>query len=329
MTSGRPTTALVVGCGLIGGKRAASLPNGIELGGVFDVDRSRAEEFARTRGARSFDGLDELLGSFDHRSIVVVATTHESLVPVAERAISAGHHVLVEKPGARSALEFEPLVAAASDNGVQLRVGFNHRFHPSFVKIRHLLPTLETGPLLNIRARYGHGGRLGYETEWRADRARSGGGELLDQGSHLLDLSRMFCPDLGLAFSELATQFWEMDVEDNAWLALRSSDGVFAWLHATWTEWKNLFSFEVTYRNVKFEVTGLGGSYGPERLVCHEMLPEMGPPRSRSWDFDGVDESWSLEMVDVLDACAGLPSVGASADDALAVLRLIEEAYDA
>lgn len=329
MTDDRPSTAVVVGCGLIGGKRATSLPDGVTLAGVFDVYRERSAEFGRVHGTQSFDDLDELLGSVMRRSLVIVATTHESLALVAGRAIEAGHHVLIEKPGARSAVEFEPVLSAADAEGVTVRVGFNHRFHPSFVKIRELLPTFETGPLLNIRARYGHGGRLGYETEWRADRVRSGGGELLDQGSHLLDLSRMFCPDLGLAFSELATQFWAMDVEDNAWLALRSSDGVFAWLHATWTEWKNLFSFEVTYRNVKFEVTGLGGSYGPERLVCHEMLPEMGPPKSTSWEFGGNDDSWRLEMFDVLGACAGLPSVGASADDALAVLRLIQEAYEA
>lgn len=328
MSRTRPDRAVLVGCGLIGSKRAASLPDSVRLEGVFDVDPGRAATVAATSGASVAGDLDSLL-AVEPGALVLVSTVHDALAPIASSAISAGHHVLVEKPGARTAAEFLPVVEVARDRGLEVRVGYNHRFHPSFVRVREWLERGDPGPLLNIRARYGHGGRLGYETEWRADRDRSGGGELLDQGSHLLDLSRMFCPDLGLVFSELATQFWAMDVEDNAWLALRSSGGAFAWLHATWTEWKNLFSFEVTYRHVKFEVTGLGGSYGPERLVCHEMLPEMGPPKTTSWEFDGVDESWGLEMVDVLDACAGLPSAGASADDALAVLRLIEEAYEA
>lgn len=325
MTRSRPERVLVVGCGLIGAKRAASLPEGVELEGVHDIDVARATTFGEERGARAFGDLDALLSSTAPGALVVVATTHEALVPTTLAAIDAGHHVLVEKPGGPNAEAFAPVVEAAQRHEVAVRVGYNHRFHPSFVQIRELLANVDPGPLLNIRARYGHGGRLGYEHEWRADPTR-GGGELLDQGSHLLDLSRTFDPDLRLVFGELATQFWDMSVEDNAWLALRSPSGTFAWLHATWTEWKNLFSFEVTWRSVKTEVTGLGGSYGPERLVWHQMLPEMGPPRSTEWTFDGPDRSWELEMADVLGACAGLDSHGASAEDGLAVLRLVEEA---
>ena len=135
------------------------------------------------------------------------------------------------------------------------------------------------GPLMFVRARYGHGGRLGYEQEWRADRPTvSGGGELVDQGSHLIDLVRACFGDVDLAFAEMRTMFWKMDVEDNAFLALRPRSGGFAWLHASWTEWKNLFSFEVMLERAKLEVNGLGGSYGPEQLTLYEMAPEMGPP---------------------------------------------------
>jgi len=325
MSGVRPDRVLLVGCGFIGRKRAASLPTDVELVGVHDLFTERAASLAADFGTRSFDDLGEFLRSTPVGALVVVATTHDSLASTALQAIDAGHHVLVEKPGARNDEEFALVVAAAEARGVELRVGYNHRFHPSFVKLRELISDLDTGPLMNIRARYGHGGRLGYESEWRADPAR-GGGELLDQGSHLIDLSRTFDPDLHLAFAELATQFWDMPAEDNAWLALRSFSGTFAWLHATWTEWKNLFAFEVTWRTAKAEITGLGGSYGPDRLVWHEMLPEMGPPRTQEWNFAGPDRSWDLEMSDVLNACAGLESVGASGSDALAVLRIIEEA---
>ena len=327
MNGRRPDRVLLVGCGLIGAKRAASLPESVELIGIFDVNGGRAEALAAAHDTVALAMLDDLLASTKPGALVIVATTHDSLASVALKAIAAGHHVLVEKPGARNAAEFAQVVEAARSVGVEVRVGYNHRFHPSFVMLREMLATADTGPLMNIRARYGHGGRVGYDREWRADRARSGGGELLDQGSHLLDLSRAFCPDLGLVFAELATQFWDMEVEDNAWLALRSPAGAFAWLHATWTEWKNLFSFEIAWRTAKAEITGLGGSYGPELLVWHQMLPEMGPPQTTEWTFEGPDRSWDLEMLDVLDACAGLGSVGASADDALAVLELIEEAY--
>lgn len=325
MTRARPDRILLLGCGFIGVKRLQSLPPGVRVVGVADLDAGRAGSLGRELGVPAHSDPDALMLSTPPGALVVVATTHDALAASAANAISAGHHVLVEKPGACNAAEFAPVVEAAKAAGRELRVGYNHRFHPSFVQIRSQLAEADPGPLLNIRARYGHGGRVGYDKEWRADPER-GGGELLDQGSHLLDLSRTFATDLQLVFAELSTQFWDMRVEDNAWLALRSPAGAFAWLHATWTEWKNLFSFEITWRTAKAEVTGLGGSYGAERLVWHQMLPEMGPPQSTEWIFDGPDLSWGLEMVDVLDACAGLGCRGASADDGLAVLRLVEEA---
>ena len=139
-----------------------------------------------------------------------------------------------------------------------------------------------------IRARYGHGGRVGYEREWRAQREVSGGGELIDQGIHLIDLTRFLAGDVDLAFGELRTTFWDMDVEDNAFLALRPHAGGFAWLHASWTEWKNLFSLEIMLERAKIEIAGLGGSYGPETLTLFEMLPEMGPPLVHRTQWDAL-----------------------------------------
>ena len=98
--------------------------------------------------------------------------------------------------------------------------------------------------------------------------------------------------DVDLAFAELRTAFWDMPVEDNAFVALRPRSGGFAWLHASWTEWKNLFSFEVMLERAKIEVNGLGGSYGPERLTLYEMQPEMGPPPATTWEFPPTDLSW-------------------------------------
>ena len=103
----------------------------------------------------------------------------------------------------------------------------------------------------------------------------------------------------------------------------------FAWLHAGWTEWKNIFSFEVMLERAKLEVEGLGGSYGQERLTLHEMQPEMGPPPATTWAYPPADVSWRAEMADVLAAIDGAPAVGALIDDAIANLSLIEKAYGA
>ncbi len=318
----------VVGCGLIGRKRAAALPEGFELVAAYDEIPERAAELAAAAPATVVAArtLDEALAA-DGVGLVIVATTHGGLAPATITALDAGHDVLVEKPGARTLDELVAVRAAAARAVRRVRVGYNHRFHPSFAMMRTLLADDDPGPLLHVRARYGHGGRLGYEQEWRAHRGLSGGGELLDQGSHLVDLTRMIAGDVELVFSELRTDFWATDVEDNAFLALRPVGGGFAWLHASWTEWRNLFSFEVAFRDAKLEVQGLGGSYGVERLTRYAMLPQMGPPVTTAWEYPRADQSWRAELEDVAADLRGEPAVGATLDDAIAVFTVIEEAY--
>jgi predicted dehydrogenase len=273
---------------------------------------------------------DDPLSAIAHPEVglVIVATTHDQLAALGRMAVSEGRHVLLEKPGSHRTEPLLELADLADSLGLQVRVGYNHRFHPGFLKIRELGGEGRYGPLLWIRARYGHGGRIGYDSEWRADPSLSGGGELIDQGSHLIDLTRCLTGEVDLEFSEYATQFWDMPVDDNVYLALRPRTGGFAWLHASWTEWKNLFSFEVSYRTAKFELTGLGGSYGPERLVLHEMRPEMGPPDSTVFEFPEADESWRLETEDVVASIQGRPAMGAAIRDALAVHDIIDEVYN-
>src|SRR5207302_3632231 len=139
--------------------------------------------------------------------------------------------------------ELDKLIALSRDSGLPVRVGYNHRYHPALLKARELVDDGAVGPLMFIRARYGHGGRPGYDREWRADPALSGGGELVDQGVHLIDLSRWF---LGDEFADVrgrvVTAYWDMKVDDNAFLTLTTRAGRIAHLHASCTEWKNLFS---------------------------------------------------------------------------------------
>jgi predicted dehydrogenase len=316
----------VVGVGLIGQKRIAACANAFRLRAVFDLDHAAAARISASHDVVAEQSLDALLARGDV-DVVVVATTHDQLATVSRRAVDEGMHVLIEKPGGVSSLELESLATFARERDRIVRVGFNHRFHPSLLKARELVERDEYGSLLWIRGRYGHGGRPGYATEWRADRAVSGGGELVDQGSHLIDLVRYLVGDAALAFAELPTLFWPMTVEDNAFFALRPAAGGFAWLHASWTEWKNTFCLEVTLERAKIEINGLGGSYGTERLTLYEMRPEMGPPISTDWDWPAVDESWKAEMDDFASAVRGGRSIGASIDDAVEVLKIIEQAY--
>src|SRR5262249_24030873 len=152
-----------------------------------------------------------------------------------------------------------------------------HRYHPAVRKARELIEAGAVGELMFLRGRYGHGGRIGYHKEWRSNPSISGGGELIDQGVHLIDLSRWFLGDFEKISGIAQTFYWQMPVDDNSFLLLQTGDQKTAFLHCSCTEWKNLFSFELYGRSGKLHIEGLGGSYGPEKLTHYRMLPEMGP----------------------------------------------------
>ena len=185
----------LVGCGYIGKKRLLSLDADDIVVGVSDVDAARAREVAAGRtGARVFRDWEEAVACAEVETIII-STTNDWLAPITRAAVLSGKNVLVEKPGARSREEIRDVIDAARTRNVTVQVGFNHRYHPALMKAKEIVASGELGPLMFVRARYGHGGRVGYDREWRADPRISGGGELLDQGSHLIDLARWFLGD--------------------------------------------------------------------------------------------------------------------------------------
>jgi len=317
----------IVGCGLIGQKRAANLASRASVTVCCDVNIQRAEALSKITGAA--------IATTDWRSAVsrtdvdavIVCTTHNMLAPIGQAAADCGKHVLIEKPGACRAAELDPVTEAATRTGVLVRVGFNHRYHQSFRKAREIYESGVLSDLLFIRARYGHGGRRGYEQEWRAVPEISGGGEGIDQGIHLVDLTRWFLGDLKLVAGRAPTYFWNMPVEDNAFFLLETESRQVAFLHASWTEWKNLFSFEICGRTGKLEISGLGGSYGIERLAHYQMSPEMGPPETITYEYPMADNSWAVEIAEFVEdiRLGRQPRPGIA--DAQAALQVIEQLY--
>ena len=163
----------IVGCGLIGRKRAGALA-GASLTACTDVVPERAYELASARGAKVHSSWRDLVRD-PEVDVVIVATPNDQLAPVAAGAIAAGKHVMLEKPAGRTAAEVRQLLNLARQHRRKVRVGFNHRYHPAFLEARRIIDSGVAGELMFIRARYGHGGRVGYEKEWRADPKLSGG----------------------------------------------------------------------------------------------------------------------------------------------------------
>jgi predicted dehydrogenase len=316
----------IIGCGLIGRKRLATLRPG-QLSVACDLDKSRADALIATAGQGR--ATADVGDAVHDRAVdaVIVSTLNSTLAPITRQAIAAGKHVLVEKPAGISVAEIDDLIALSDEKRVQVRVGYNHRFHPALLRARELVDAGALGPLMFLRGRYGHGGRIGYDREWRADPKLSGGGELIDQGVHLIDLAGWFLGPFTRVEGHVATYYWDMPVDDNAFLSLRTATGQTAWLHVSCSEWKNLFSLEIYGRAGKLQIDGLGGSYGIERLTLYKMLPQMGPPETTVWDYPSGDDSWALEMEafveDIKQARSPVPGL----KEARAALEVVEKIY--
>ena len=313
----------IVGCGLVGEKRVRLLAPG-QVTVACDANLERARKLAAlSPGCETTDSVEQAVRS-PNVDCVMIATVNSALAPIAKEALAAGRHVLVEKPGAIAVRELEELEAVSQRTGALYRIGYNHRYHPAALKAREIFESGVLGPMMFVRARYGQGGRIGYDKEWRADPKLSGGGELIDQGVHLIDLAGIFLGEFTQVDGHLATYFWNMPVDDNAFISLRNASGHMAWLHASCTEWKNLFSLEIYGRDGKLHWEGLGRSYGPEKLTCYKMLPQMGPPETTVWEFPGEDQSWQIEMQEFFEDIRLKRTPVPGLKEAKSVLRVVE-----
>jgi predicted dehydrogenase len=286
----------IIGCGLIGRKRAdalAAFPMD-KLITVCDIDGERASTLAMDFHCECEADWRYLVQRKDV-DVIINSSINKVLEEISVGALQQGKHVLCEKPLGRNAAEAQRMVDAAQKNHVLLKTGFNHIFHPALWKAKELIDAGAIGSLLSIRARYGHGSRLGMEKEWRSSKNLCGGGELLDQGVHVIDLIRWFTGEIEHVYSKVETKFWNIEVEDNVFAILTCKNGVTAMFHVSWTNWRNIFSFELFGSDGYLSINGLGGSYGPETLEWGKRKQEGGRPDIEFFEFPSSDRSWEME----------------------------------
>lgn len=324
----------VIGCGLIGRRRALVIQESSDdhVAVVADVDGGVANEAGRVVGCDWTTHWADVVEN-DDLDAVVVATTNEWLSPISRAALESGKHVLCEKPAGRSPGEVHGMVKAADALGLTLKVGFNLRHAPAIARAHSLHVQGATGDVTFLRARYGHGGRPGMETEWRSNSAIAGGGELLDQGIHVVDLFRWFAGDFGDVFAYTANYCWPAPagtagVEDNAFALFRTATGAIASLHVSWTQWKNLFSLEVFGTAGYIVVEGLGGTYGPSTLRWGRHLATGGAPEETCEAFDGSESSWAREWHEFASAIAEHRQPLGSGVDGLRAAEMVHGAYE-
>ena len=319
----------IIGTGLQGRRRARALKefDDAELVVIADAHLERAKLLADEMGCEATANWEDVVAREDINAIIV-STPPNLHLPICTAALKQGKHVLCEKPLARNPEEAKQIVGMAYENGMKLKCGFNLRHHPGMRQAREWLNKGSVGEPSFLRMRYGIGGRPGYEKDWRAKAETAGGGQLMDQGMHALDLSRWFMGEFAEVFGFLATSFWDIaPTEDNAFALLRTAKGQIASLHVSWTQWKNLFSLEIFGRDGYITVEGLGGSYGVERAILGRRA-FLEPFKEEIIEFRGEDRSWYEEWKEFATAIKeGREPLG-NGYDGLQSLRLAYAIYE-
>lgn len=316
----------VIGAGLIGEKRCLAIKNtGLgQVVAVVDPNLVRARYLADMMGCSFFESYNAAIKE-EFFDVVIVAVPNKIATQIVLKVLTDGKHVFCEKPFGTTVTESENMIEAARRVHRIIKVGFNHRFHQSILKAKEFFDQGKIGKPLFIRSRYGHGGRLGMEKEWRFQREISGGGELLDQGVHIVDLCRWFGGEFDEVYGVTQTKFWNTDLDDNAFAILKNKQ-VTASFHVSATNWKNIFSFEIFGDLGFLVIEGKGGSYGEETLVFGRRLEKFGVPEMEKFVFSG-DSSWSEEWRNFVFAIVnGSPILGDMVDG-LEANKLVEKIY--
>jgi predicted dehydrogenase len=328
-----PLRAGIIGYGYMGQIRRRNIMDHPDLELVAVCDPARSAELA-TFGVAVHDKWQDLIES--DLDVVFVCPPNYLIPDAAVHAINRGRHVFCEKPPGRCLADVQRIRAAEQANpGVALLFGFNHRHHPGITDAKALIDSGSLGEVLTLRGVYGKGGGYDYHTSWRNDPAIGGGGILLDQGIHMLDLFRLFVGDFDEIIGMRAVTLFDVPVEDNAVVILRTPAGQLAQLHSSATSWKHTFRLEIGCEKGYVTISGLlskTGSYGRETLlVGRRPAPgertAVGNPREETSYYD-VDPSWDTEVAHFVECIREGKAVEQGTSlDALRVMEIVDRVY--
>ncbi len=319
----------IIGAGNIGNKRALAIT---ELGrdivtGVFDVNLENARKIATNTNVKIFSTWQEMIKD-PLIDVIIVATPTDVNVKIVAEALKNGKDVLAEKPLGKSSHEAKKIFGLTKKYKRVLKVGFNHRHHPALFKAYELVKSGAIGKVFYLRAVYGHGARPGYDTEWRMQKKYSVGGELFDQGVHVIDLANWFIGGFTKAFGITRNYYWKKsNLEDNAFCELTNKKGQVATFHSSLTQWKNKFSFEIFGSLGYLVINGLGKSYGKETLVLGTEVGFGKVPKEQIFDFEEKDISWREEWKEFRNSILEKREPLANAKENLEVNKILEALY--
>ena len=327
----KPLRIGIAGYGIVGKRRREVAEIRGDITTVAVCDQYFGESGTLEDGTRYYPHYSDLLK--EDLDALFVSISNDMAAEVTLAGLERGLHVFCEKPPGRDLEDISGVLATEKHHpNLKLKYGFNHRYHDSVRDALAILSSGELGRVINARGIYGKSQLVTFgQTSWRTDRALAGGGVLLDQGIHMVDLLRLFCGEFADVHSYISNDFWKHDVEDNAYALMRSKTGVVAMLHSSSTQWRHRFNLDITLERGSITLSGIlsgSKSYGAETLtVARVGEDDMGDPLEQTTRYN-TDPSWRAEIDEFANAIYdnGMIIHG-SADDAYRTMELVYRIY--
>lgn len=322
----------IAGYGIVGKRRHQYINEHPCLSVTAVCDQSLSNDHQGLPGIACFNNYKELLSSSE-MDILFVCLPNNIAAEVTIAGLEKGLHVFCEKPPGKDVEDIINVIEAECKHpSLKLKYGFNHRYHDSIREALKIIQSGELGEVINLRGVYGKSRVIPFSGGWRSKREMAGGGILLDQGIHMVDLMRLFCGEFNEVKSFISNDFWKHDVEDNAYALLKDKKGRIAMLNSTATQWQHKFNLEITLSQGYIELHGIlsgSKSYGEEKIVVgkRDENSDNGQMESNTIKFL-QDNSWKDEIFEFADAVINnTPIISGTSIDALETMKLVYKIY--
>jgi predicted dehydrogenase len=325
-----PLRVGIAGYGVVGQRRRSFIDKMPNFETVAICDRKFDLSEHVEEGIASHPDYQSLLD--ENLDVLFVCMTNDMAPEVSIAGLDRGFHVFCEKPPGRNLQDTQRVYKCEQKHpGLKLKYGFNHRYHDSVLDALKIIQSGELGKIINLRGVYGKSKVINFESDWRTKRSIAGGGILLDQGIHMVDLIRLFAGEFVDIHSFISNDYWKHDVEDNAYALMRTESGVVAMLHSSATQWRHRFNLDITLEEGTIVLSGiLSGtkSYGAETLtVARKLEHDAGDPRETTTRYTS-DPSWESEVKEFSHAIANDKMItNGSSKDALRTMQMVYRIY--
>lgn len=322
----------IAGYGIVGKRRHQHIDEHPDLQVTAVCDQLFAKKPpTNLSGVQYFDNYKQLLQT--ELDILFVCVPNNIAAEVTIAGLQKGLHVFCEKPPGMSVEDIRNVIEVEKKNpSLKLKYGFNHRYHYSVKEALRIIQSGELGEVINLRGVYGKSKIIPFSGGWRSKRELAGGGILLDQGIHMVDLMRLFCGEFDEVKSFISNRFWKHDVEDNAYAILKDKKGRIAMLNSTATQWEHKFSLEISLSEGYIELHGIlsgSKSYGEEKIIIgtRDEESDNGQMANKTLKFL-QDNSWRDEIHEFADAVVhNKPIESGTSNDALETMKLVFSIY--